>query len=295
MASLIDLTGQRFGRLTVLEQNVSTKRTSWFCICDCGIKKSVMADALKSGNTSSCGCYQTERVRQTHGSDLTRKVFGRLTAVRLDSYSAKGSRWLCTCSCGGSIVARIDSLTSGNTASCGCIRAEAIAAANRLPIRGMRFGKLVAVDEIGTTKHGSVRWRCVCDCGGEKIATTAKLRYGIVISCGCARRAAGITPLCSPRALAKSIEHAHRRRSRALEAGGSWTTDQIDALFKKQRGRCACCREKLGTSYHRDHIVPLSLGGSNDISNIELLCPQCNIKKGALDPLEWARRNGRLL
>lgn len=295
MAILMDLSGQRFGRLTVLERNLSAKRTSWVCVCDCGGRKSVDAAALRSGNTSSCGCYQIDRARQSNARDISGMVFGRLTVMHRDSFGKKGSRWFCSCTCGGSIVARIDSLTSGTTASCGCIRAEAIAAANRLDIAGHRFGKLTAIARFDTDKRGSARWRCSCDCGGEKIVTVAKLRYGITVSCGCARRVAGQKPLCSPRALAKSTEYSHRRRSRALEAGGTWTADQIAALFQRQRGRCACCREKLGHSYHRDHIVPLARGGSNDITNIELLCAPCNLNKGALDPLEWARRNGRLI
>lgn len=40
---------------------------------------------------------------------------------------------------------------------------------------------------------------------------------------------------------------------------------------------------------------PLARGGSNWISNIQLLCPRCNTSKKALDPIVWAQREGRLL
>lgn len=53
-----DLTGQRFGRLVALERLVerSGGRCLWRCRCDCGRELNVRADALRSGNTKSCGC-----------------------------------------------------------------------------------------------------------------------------------------------------------------------------------------------------------------------------------------------
>lgn len=74
---LIDLTGQRFGRLTVLHQAPSrtivtlrpnetpTKcvKTYWFCRCDCGTEKEIESQALRIGNTRSCGCLRKEAHR----------------------------------------------------------------------------------------------------------------------------------------------------------------------------------------------------------------------------------------
>lgn len=50
-------------------------------------------------------------------------------------------------------------------------------------ITGMRFGKLVAVEQI-KTDYG-YKWRCKCDCGGEKISTVRALFSGKSMSCGC--------------------------------------------------------------------------------------------------------------
>jgi 5-methylcytosine-specific restriction endonuclease McrA len=90
-----------------------------------------------------------------------------------------------------------------------------------------------------------------------------------------------------------AINSTARARKRAV--GGSYTAAQIDRLFGRQAGRCAICRCKLAKSYHRDHIVPLVLGGSNDISNIQLLCRSCNCSKGGKDPIAHAQEIGRLL
>jgi 5-methylcytosine-specific restriction endonuclease McrA len=67
-------------------------------------------------------------------------------------------------------------------------------------------------------------------------------------------------------------------------------------LLVKQRRRCANCRCKISEeTMHRDHIVALSRGGSNSMSNIQLLCAPCNRKKYNKDPLVFAREQGRLL
>ena len=53
----LDLTGQRYGRLTVLApaENIGS-RTAWLCRCDCGRETVVRTNRLRSGHTSSCGC-----------------------------------------------------------------------------------------------------------------------------------------------------------------------------------------------------------------------------------------------
>lgn len=58
-----DMTGKRFGRLTVLHraQNRSGM-TAWHCRCDCGTELDVIAHNLVIGNTRSCGCLKRDRV-----------------------------------------------------------------------------------------------------------------------------------------------------------------------------------------------------------------------------------------
>lgn len=52
-------------------------------------------------------------------------------------------------------------------------------------VSGERFGRLVAVKRVGTTKHKGAVWRCVCDCGNEVDAPLINLRVGFKRSCGC--------------------------------------------------------------------------------------------------------------
>jgi hypothetical protein len=68
----IDLAGQRFGRLLVIEYKGTspTRHDLWLCMCDCRKESIVTSSNLRSGTTSSCGCYHLERQRtipRTHG------------------------------------------------------------------------------------------------------------------------------------------------------------------------------------------------------------------------------------
>ena len=56
-----------------------------------------------------------------------------------------------------------------------------------------------------------------------------------------------------------------------------------DYLWSKQRGKCALCKTNLRYEWetpHVDHIRPLSKGGDNHRSNLQLLCATCNLSKG---------------
>lgn len=66
MPNFIDLTGQRFGRLTVIKRapdhftGKGNKLTMWGCVCDCGNTRIIQSAALRYGATKSCGCYSSE-------------------------------------------------------------------------------------------------------------------------------------------------------------------------------------------------------------------------------------------
>lgn len=85
MAAFKDLTGLRFGRLSVLHRTRSlNKRVLWLCRCDCGVEKEVVGGNLNSGWTKSCGCLTSElhiaRIT-THGMTGT-PLFGVWKGMR---------------------------------------------------------------------------------------------------------------------------------------------------------------------------------------------------------------------
>jgi 5-methylcytosine-specific restriction endonuclease McrA len=86
-----------------------------------------------------------------------------------------------------------------------------------------------------------------------------------------------------------------KRRAATAKSKDNWTADDVREIFTSQRGKCAVCRERLTKSFHRDHIVPLARGGSNDRLNLQLLCKSCNCRKSAKDPIKFMQENGYLL
>lgn len=60
----MDLVGVKFGKWTVLNGAEIVKRhTYYLCSCDCGTVKSVRADGLKAGKSTSCGCDKGEKIK----------------------------------------------------------------------------------------------------------------------------------------------------------------------------------------------------------------------------------------
>lgn len=122
-----DLTGCKFGRLTVISCNEELtkikKRAYWNCLCDCGKEKPICGYSLTSGQTTSCGCYNKEIIT----NDLTGKTFDRLTVIERKGIDKRGyALWLCECDCGNSYITSGKNLTSGHTRSCGCLQKEVV-------------------------------------------------------------------------------------------------------------------------------------------------------------------------
>jgi hypothetical protein len=116
---LIDLCGQRFGRLIVLRRGTKKKldRVYWLCRCDCSRRKQIRGDSLRAGSIKSCGCLP----RGYAPEQIVGQRFGRLTAIqRVDSTSHRHGRWLCQCRCGRRVIVRLDQLRDRTTKSCSC-------------------------------------------------------------------------------------------------------------------------------------------------------------------------------
>jgi hypothetical protein len=184
----IDLTGQRFGKLIVLEKADKPKHLKnssiyWLCKCDCGGTIIGNSSDLRKGYLKSCGCLRF--------NNLTGQKFGRLTALYIDYKTPKNNggslMWLCKCDCGNIKTIDSHSLVSGGTKSCGCLHDEIAAlnlnVKNRSPkvnIIGGVFGKLTVIKELDNGK-----WLCECECGNKTEVKTGNLIYGGTKSCGC--------------------------------------------------------------------------------------------------------------
>lgn len=128
MSKFIDLTGQRFGKLVVLERlaNYKRKQTYYKCKCDCGNEVITNSSKLRDGKKTSCGC---EYKNKQKFEDLTGKKFNKLQVLKF-SHSKKQPDgrnvyfWECLCDCGNITTVSSSHLKTGHTMSCGCILAN---------------------------------------------------------------------------------------------------------------------------------------------------------------------------
>ena len=125
MGKFIDLTGQRFGRLVVVEKvekpdTVLHRGAYYLCKCNCGNIKVFRIDILKEGKTVSCGCFHKEVAKKRgwkNRIDIVGQKFGKLLVTKY----LKNSKYECLCGCGNICIAHSGNLKNGHTKSCGCL------------------------------------------------------------------------------------------------------------------------------------------------------------------------------
>lgn len=166
-----DLTGRRFGYLTVLGKSSrgDARHPYWDCLCDCGNRKTVEESHLKNGHTKSCGCYR-KKVLSGLTTDLSGLRFGGLTAIgAVPGTDGRDTYWLCRCDCGNWMVCQQDSLRQGLAKCCEACRdkrraGKAPAAKEEKTDQVQRISgrKLYANNTSGRKgvyKKGENRWR----------------------------------------------------------------------------------------------------------------------------------------
>lgn len=160
-----DLTGQTFGRWTVIKKSEDTDahgQTKWVCQCSCKNKtiRAVRNTDLTLGKSKSCGCLRLEKLRESISYDLVGKRFGYLTVLKgipfnTELKTTKRVYWRCLCDCGNIIAVNTSSLKSGEILSCGCYNKKRIRETLLNDLKGKRFGKLtvIALDELEMQKR----------------------------------------------------------------------------------------------------------------------------------------------
>ena len=121
--NFIDLSGMRFGKLTVISVGSVTKsgHAKWLCKCDCGNTKEIRGDRLGNGQAKSCGCSTYSNHSQFGKFDLTGKKINMITVVRrLGSNKNGKALYECKCDCGNIKIMTAGDLKSGRVISCGC-------------------------------------------------------------------------------------------------------------------------------------------------------------------------------
>lgn len=123
---LIDETGNRYGKLVVIER-IGTKeypsgqkKPIWLCQCDCGNTTEAFGQSLRAGQYKSCGCAKLELRRDWTGVKQGKLTIESRAEDKITSSGSKAIRWNCVCECGSSVVLRSSALASGSS-HCGCV------------------------------------------------------------------------------------------------------------------------------------------------------------------------------
>ncbi len=177
----LDLVGQTFGHLTVLEPAGNAgKHTVWRCRCDCGNETAVRTSSLRSGLTRSCG--RQGCVFAAGRLDLAGQTFGHLTVLAPANNVDGRTAWLCRCGCGREAVVRSFDLRMGYARNCG--DPECRFSGTKPPdLTGGTFGHLTVLGPERDAR-GHLVWRCRCACGRGTAAKAGTLRSGRAGSCG---------------------------------------------------------------------------------------------------------------
>jgi ribosomal protein S27AE len=128
-------------------------------------------------------------------------------------------------------------------------------------------------------------------CGETKVIddfTTARcFPDGLCGWCKTCRAEDALQYKLTPNGNLKRRQISHRRRLLEKGAGPEVSYDEVQAILRNQNNKCLKCGEKFVKkengifNYTVDHIIPISLGGTNDPDNIQLLCQSCNSSKHA--------------
>ena len=182
MANFIDITGQRFGKLTTISYNKNNRK--WFCQCECGNTVEVVGYNLRNGHTKSCGCLRHKTAYNK--IDMVNQKIGRVLVLREIGYDSKqhDTFWECLCDCGTIFITGGNGLRSGKCQSCGCYCKDRIIETHKINMVGKTFGKLKVLEEM--PKDGKkIKYKCLCECGNITNVIGEDLRSGHTQSCGC--------------------------------------------------------------------------------------------------------------
>ena len=215
MAKAIDLTGQNFNFLTVIERDLEAQKQHpnerqawWKCYCNaCNQTKSLRASIIKKAQT--CGCKKElninkgripieaiEAAKKVNKLDLTGQKFTRLLVIEEADekhqvyYNNKHkTTWKCQCDCGNICYVTTENLRRGDTPSCGCITKEN-AQAKLKDLTGQKFGHLTVLKWLGTVNRNS-KYLVQCDCGKKYEVYASNLIQHSTLSCGCTKESHG--------------------------------------------------------------------------------------------------------
>lgn len=244
----IDLSGKRFGKLTVIKicsrkgwiKGGTRQAIYWLCKCECGKEIRVRGQSLRVGKTKSCGkkCLLS-LVGKRFGKVVVVEKLGRI-GKRNSSY--KERHYKCRCDCGEICFFTRSQLKHKHKVSM-CDEC-------RYPdLTGLRFNKLTVLRKSKIKRGGRTFWICKCDCGKIKAFDGSILKAGIkkgathrVVSCGCHRKYIKSGKRCN---FWKNGNWASGKCSRLLKLRFSCKSNRWRRrVLSRDAYTCKCCGAK---------------------------------------------------
>lgn len=171
MAKIIDITGKKFGKLTVIEKaerplEKKTKGAYWRCLCECGNTIVYRGVDLRAGVTNSCGCLREEglelgRKNGFNAKELTGKRINKITVLyRTEKRACNGSIiWHCKCDCGKKFDVPSGKLVSNRITSCGCLKSKGeVKIADILRKSNVKFVQEKTFSNLKSAKNNFLRF-----------------------------------------------------------------------------------------------------------------------------------------
>ena len=189
-----DLTGQQFGRLTVIsktDEKTKFGNPIWLCECICGNRKRVSAPNLRAGHVRSCGCPRERFVNaysaiikgERENIDPKDQIGITINNHKLLDYKHEKNHhyyyFLCLW-CGKEKWKQYYAIINSRTKSCGCQRDY-----RYNDLTGQQFGRLTAIYPTEKRNGKCIVWHCECLCGGGKEVSSSDLLKSFTKSCGC--------------------------------------------------------------------------------------------------------------
>lgn len=214
--------------------------------------------------------------------DITSKRFGKLIVITSTKKRTAngGIVWECICDCGNTCFVPTGSLNNGGTKSCGCLR--------RVDLKNKRFGKLVALESTRKRKDsGCIVWRCVCDCGGEKLVPTSLLLKRKTKSCGCVNRNA----LPEGEAAFNTLYSNYKRNAKEKNREFELTEEQFRKLTSSNCTYCGVKPEQIirPSDYLYNGVDRIDNNEGYILENCVPCCKFCNIVKNRFNKSEFTR------
>jgi len=182
MGKKLDLTNQKFGKLTAIkptDKRNSSGQIIWECICDCGNTFYAVGADLKRNKIThcdKCNIKKNQYISIEPGDYINHKRIIKDTGLK----TLNGTIiWECQCDCGN--IYNLPTSEIHRFQKCSKCKQT------KEDLLGMKFGKLTVIEEA-PTKDGKAHWLCQCECGGTIIRSTYNLKHlGKYQGCGCTK------------------------------------------------------------------------------------------------------------